>query len=60
MVENYLDSVGDSTEQRDAKDVPTKVEDVKPSNPNPRPGRNHSTTSPDPDPDPDPDPYHWP
>ena len=53
MVENYLDSVGDSTEQRDAKDVPTKVEDVKPSNPNPRPGRNPSTTSPDPDPDPD-------
>ena len=48
MVENYLDSVGASTEQRDAKDVPTKVEDVKSSNPNPRPGRNPSTTSPDP------------
>ena len=34
MVENYLDSVGDGTEQRGTNDaLPTKVEDVESSNP---------------------------
>lgn len=50
MVENYLDSVGPA-EQRDAKDVPTKVEDVESPNPNPKPGLSLDS-NPDPNPTP--------